>query len=680
VLAFDEPFPKFLKMTGFFEELKRRKVYRVAAGYIVVAGGTIQLASAVFPAWDLPAWSLRLVIVLLLLGFPVSLLLAWAFDVTPAGIQTTPDLPISTSVPAAPAHRRRNIFFLALLGLIVASVAGFFLLPQVSARKIEKSIAILPFENFSDDKANAYFADGIQDDVLTNLAKIGDLKVISRTSVMQYRGQQHNLREIGKALGVSAILEGSVRRTGNRVRINVQLIDAEHDRHLWAEDYDRDLTDVFAIQSDLAQKIAQELQAKLSPNEKEQLTRKPTENGEAYLAFVQARNLYVREDNTKILQSEQLYERALQLDPNFALAAAGLSQLESWIYHNSDATNARRDKARTLANRTLQLQPDLPEGHLALGFVYYYGDSDFEAAEREFKIAQKGLPNESEVYLALGAIQRRQGRWAESSANLEKAAELNPNATWPLQNLAFNYQMQRDFASANRTVDRALKIDPDNWSLRGLKAKFAFAENGDLSVGQRALDDLEKLPPSDAKTEALVSGKVGFLMLQKKFEEALHVVESIPDEQLSGRTSLLCGKYLFLGIVSRCMKNEERARVVLTRAKEIAEGQLKENPNSWDAHLHLGYALAYMGDKAGAAAEAERAMRALPESKDAFNGPDVTETAAKIYATIGDNDRAINLITGLLQRPAALTVATLKLDPEWEPLRSDPRFQKLIAK
>ena len=216
--------------------------------------------------------------------------------------------------------------------------------------------------------------------------------------------------------------------------------------------------------------------------------------------------------------------------------------------------------------------------------------------------------------------------------------------------------------------------------MRGLKAKFAFAENGDLSVGQRALDDLEKLPPSETKTDALISGKVGFLMLQKKFEEALHVVESIPDDQLSGKTSLLCGKYLFLGIVSRCMKNEERARDVLTRAKEIAEGQLKENPNSWDAHLHLGYALAYLGDKAGAAAEAERAMQVLPESKDAFNGPDVTETAAKIYATIGDNDRAINLVTGLLQRPAALTVATLKLDPEWEPLRNDPRFQKLIAK
>ena len=189
VLAFDEPFPKLLKMTGFFEELKRRKVYRVAAGYIVVGGGTIQLASVVFPAWDLPEWSLRLVIVVLLLGFPVSLLLAWAFDVTPAGIQTTPKLESVSGEPIRGANRRRNLFFLTLFGLAVAGVAGFFLLPQVSARKIEKSIAVLPFENFSDDKDNAYFADGIQDDILTNLAKISDLKVISRTSVMQYRGQ-----------------------------------------------------------------------------------------------------------------------------------------------------------------------------------------------------------------------------------------------------------------------------------------------------------------------------------------------------------------------------------------------------------------------------------------------------------------------------------------------------------
>src|SRR5437764_1253566 len=439
-------------MSGFFEEIKRRKVYRVAVAYVVVAGGVIQLASAVFPAWDLPAWALRLVIVLLLVGFPISLILAWAFDVTPQGIRTTP------TPPTAP-RRRRNIVALLAVGIIVSAAAGFFLLPRASARKVDKSIAVLPFESFSDDKENAFFADGIQDDILTNLAKIGDLKVISRTSVMPYRGKDKNVREIGKALGVSAILEGSVRKSGNRVRVNVQLINAENDEHIWSEVYDRDLTDVFAIQTDLAKKIADELHAKLSPTEKEQMTRKPTENGEAYLAFVQAHNFHREvEDLPKLKQAEQLYERALQLDPNFALAAASCSRLESWIFHTFEPTAERRDKSRSLANRALQLQPELPEGHLALGFSIYYIERDFERALVELAIAQKGLPNEAEVYLALGAIPRREGNWDEVEPSLEKAATLSPNEIWPLQNLALNYQMERRFDLANNTIDRALKL------------------------------------------------------------------------------------------------------------------------------------------------------------------------------------------------------------------------------
>ncbi len=233
-------------MSGFFEELQRRKVYRIAAAYIIAAGFIIQIGSAVFPAWELPNWTLRLVVVLLLMGFPIALILAWAYDVTPQGIRVTPG-----------SHRRRNLIMLIATGVIISAGAGFFLLPRASARKIDKSIAVLPFQSLSDEKENAYFADGIQDDILTNLSKIGDLKVISRMSVMSYRGDAvRNAREIGKALGVATLLEGSVRRAGNRVRVNVQLIDANNDEHIWAEDYDRDLTDVFAIQTDLAQKIA----------------------------------------------------------------------------------------------------------------------------------------------------------------------------------------------------------------------------------------------------------------------------------------------------------------------------------------------------------------------------------------------------------------------------------------
>ncbi|PYK17503.1 MAG: hypothetical protein DME55_09925, partial [Verrucomicrobia bacterium] len=352
-------------MSGFFEELQRRKVYRIAAAYIIAAGFIIQIGSAVFPAWELPNWTLRLVVVLLLMGFPIALILAWAYDVTPQGIRVTPG-----------SHRRRNLIMLIATGVIISAGAGFFLLPRASARKIDKSIAVLPFQSLSDEKDNAYFADGIQDDILTNLSKIGDLKVISRMSVMSYRGDAvRNAREIGKALGVATLLEGSVRRVGNRVRVNVQLIDANNDEHIWAEDYDRDLTDVFAIQTDLAQKIASALQAKLSPTEKARLDNRPTQNPDAYLLFVQAHDYASRKDMLRdtFLKAEPLFEQAIKLDPNFAAAFAGLSLVESWIYHSFDPTPSRREKARRNADEALRLQPDLPEGHLALGFSYYYG-------------------------------------------------------------------------------------------------------------------------------------------------------------------------------------------------------------------------------------------------------------------------------------------------------------------
>src|SRR6059058_4248936 len=417
-------------MTGFFEELKRRKVYRVAIAYVVGSWALAQGLAQVLPVFDIPNSAIRGVIALLLVGFPVALVLAWMFDITRTGIQRTSAV---EPHPQSKSRRRRNVILLGVGGATISIATGFFLLPRVAAHKVDKSIAVLPFENLSDEKENAYFADGVQDDVLTNLSKIGDLRVISRTSVMQYRGRPTNLREIGKALGVSNVLEGSVRRSGNRVRINVQLIDANTDEHVWANDYDRDVTDVFAIQSDLAREIANALQAKLSPAEKSQMTRKPTENGEAYLAFVQAHDLSCEvEDFEKLKQSEQLYQRAVELDPNFALAMARYSQLESWIVHTFDRTAERRQKARTLAERALQLQPDLPEAHLALGCSYYYGDNNYEAALNEFQTAQRGLPNESEMYLYIGAIQRRLGRWVESTANLEKAVSLNPKDAWAL--------------------------------------------------------------------------------------------------------------------------------------------------------------------------------------------------------------------------------------------------------
>jgi TolB-like protein len=512
-------------MTGFFDEVKRRKVYRVAAAYIIAAGGIIQLASATFPAWELPNWSLRLVIILLLVGFPIALILAWAFDITPQGIRATP----STTSPRT--SWSRNIAMLIATGVVISAAAGFFLLPRLAAHKVDKSIAVLPFENLSDEKENAYFADGIQDDLLTNLSKIGDLRVISRTSVMQYRGRPTNLRDIGKALGVSNILEGSVRRSGNKVRVNVQLIDANTDEHIWANDYDKDVTNVFDLQSDLAREIANALKAELSPAEKSQMTTKPTENGEAYLAFVQAHDLSCAvEDLSKLKQSAQLYQRAIDLDPNFALAFARYSQLEGWMMRTHDASPEHREKARALAERALQLQPDLPEAHLALGFSYYWGDNNYEAALKEFEIAKRALPNESEVYLAIGAIQRRQGKWAESTANLEKAVSLNPKDAWALQNLVFNYQMVRNFNAANKTVDRALQINPRSIGLLGIKAKLAIGDKGDLSVGEKILEKAKSFPMSSEERLGMIGGRANLLLDQRKYKEVVQLAATVPDD------------------------------------------------------------------------------------------------------------------------------------------------------
>jgi len=663
-------------MSGFFEEVQRRKVYRVAAAYIIAAGFIIQIGSAVFPAWELPTWTFRLVVVLLLVGFPISLILAWAYDVTPQGIRATP-----TAV-APGAHRRRNVIMLVATGVIISAAAGFFLLPRASARKIEKSIAVLPFENLSDEKENAYFADGIQDDVLTNLSKIGDLKVISRTSVVSYRGNStRNVREIGKALGVSTILEGSVRRSGNRVRVNVQLINADNDQHIWAEDYDRDLTDVFAIQTDLAQKIARELQAKLSPSEKMQITRKPTENGEAYLAFVQAQNLgCALEDFDNLKQSEQLYERAVQLDPNFALALARSSLLQSWIVHTFDRTVERREKARTLAERALRLQPDLPEAHLAVGFSYYYGDNNYDAALREFEIAQRGLPNESEAYLAIGAIQRRQGKWAESTDNLEKAVSLNPKEIWPLQNLAFNYAMLRNYGAANKTIDRALALEPTALELLEVKSKLAIAEKGDFSVAEKAFAAVKSVPMTNEQKVKTASARADVFLLERKYREGLQESESLPDDLLAGLPGALSGKYYLIGFARKALHDEPGARAAFLKAKSSVEEQLKRSPDTVEAHIQLAKVLAYLNEKDSALSEAQRATDMLPESKDAFGGPEITAGVAEVHAILGDNDRAIEILDGLLSRPSAVTVRGLKVNPIWDPLRNDPRFQALIDK
>jgi len=665
---------KFLLMSNFFQELQRRKVYRVAAAYIIAAGFIIQIGSAVFPAWELPNWSLRLVVVLLLIGFPIALILSWAYDVTAEGIRATP------AVSAPGTHRRRNLILLVATGVIVSAAAGFFLLPRASARKIDKSIAVLPFQNLSDEKENAYFADGIQDDILTNLSKIGDLKVISRMSVMSYRGEGvHNAREIGKALGVATLLEGSVRRVGNRVRVNVQLIDANNDEHIWAEDYDRDLTDVFAIQTDLAQKIASALQAKLSPNEKALLDHRPTQNPDAYLLFVQAHDWANRAEmfHDTSLKAEPLFEQAITLDPNFAAAFAGLSMVESWVYHNSDPVPSRREKARLNAEEALRLQPDLPEAHLALGFSYYYGDRDYERALAEFEIARRGLPNESQAYFAIGAIQRRQGKWAESTANLEKAATLDPKNTNVLVNLCFSYIAQRNFETADKFLDNAIAASPQSFQPRALKGFMAVLWKGDLNAAEKVFSSM---PPEADPNGLMTWARTWILTLERKFPEALQVLERFRGETMYTTTTAPAPKALLQGLIHLLQGDKTKAQPELEDARVVSEKLLREAPDDSARHAQHGLILAALGQKQEAIAEGKRAVELLPESQDALDGPRATADLAQIYAWTGEFDEAFRLLDHLFAVPSNLTVPMLKLDPAWDPLRQDPRYQALIDK
>jgi len=667
------------RLYGFFCELKRRKVYRVAVGYGVVGWLVIQFATTVLPALTLPMWTARFVVVLVLVGFPIALILAWALDVGPGGIHLEPESKPAAECPPALPSRRRNIFALALVGLLISAVVGYFVLSRSSSRHLEKSIAVLPFANFSNDPANEYFADGIQDDVLTNLAKISALKVISRTSVLPYRGQTHNIREIGKALNVATVLEGSVRREGKRVRINVQLIDASNDRHLWAQIYDRELTDMFAVQSDLAREIAGALKATLAPEEEQRIVRKPTENGDAYLLYQEAHEIFNRPDrhHDDLARVEELYERAIRLDPNFALAQARLSHVESWMFYAIEPLPARAQKARTAAEAALRLQPDLAESHLAMGYVHYYVDHDYNAALNEFAIARAGLPNDPGIFRAMAAIQRRQGKWQESSASYAKAVSLDPTDPILLENMGMNYLSVRDYTTAARIFDRALKAAPETFTIRELRTRVDFYSKGDLRPMQTLLaSQPENIDPNGTITLARYNLK----MYERKFDELIAILDRSPAEKSRGETSAPISKAFLKATVYKAKNDEANARTNYEEARDKAEKAVQESPDDGPRHALLGLIYAGLGRCDEAKAEAKRAVDLLPESKDAFDGPILAISRARIHMLCGDLDTAFALIERSLQTPAGITIPELKLDPVWDGLRSDPRLQSLLAK
>ncbi len=662
---------------GFFCELRRRKVYRVAAGYAVIAWLLIQVTATTFPALQFPPWALRAVIVCLLAGFPIVLVLAWAFDVGPHGFEKTPALPASEDCPPALLPKRRNVYVLAAIGLFVALLAALLLWPR-SGGRTAKSIAVLPFENFSDDKENEHFADGMQDDVLTMLAKIGDLKVISRTSVMAYKGQPHNIKEIGRALGVGAILEGSVRREGRRVRVNVQLIEAATDHHLWAEIYERDLTDIFAIQSALSQEIASQLKAKLSAGEKAQIGAKPTENSEAYLLSVQAHELFSRPDrrHDDVAAAEALYERAIGIDPSFALAHARLSQLESWSYYAIESVPARAEKARNAAVEAQRLQPDLAETHLALGLVAYYIEHDYRHALAELDVARAGLPNDSTVYRAIAAIQRRQGKWDDSTASYKKAALVDPKDSILLENMGWNYLATRDYPAAAEVLDRAIAVAPDTFTVRELRTRVDFYARGDL----RPLEQLlASLPENVDPNGTITLTRFNLLMYERKFDETIAMLRRSPAERSRGETSAPISKEFLLATAYRQLNDDQNARANYELARIKAEAAVQQSPEDAPRHVLLGLIYAGLGRCEDAKRTADRAAELLPESRDAFDGPLLAVSRARIYLMCGDREIALATLEQSLRTPAGITVSELRFDPVWDPLRNEARFEKLIS-
>lgn len=656
-----------MKLSSFLAELKRRKVYRVAIGYTVVAWLLIQVATQVFPFLNVPDWAIRLVIIFLSLGFPIALVLAWAFDITPEGVKRTDDL--------------------------VADEVAQHTEPVAAAKKTpepipEKSIAVLPFENLSDDQANEYFADGIQDDVLANLAKLAELKVISRTSVRQYRSGMRNLREIGQVLGVAHILEGTVRRVGNRVRVNVQLINARTDAHIWADSFDRELVDLLALQSELAERITGALRVNLSVQEKSGLRIHSTANLEAYENYLRARDLFrwsgtgdPRENGERALRH---LERAITLDPQFALAHALASRWHGELFwFGFDRSQERRKRIKETADAALRLQPELSDAHVARAYYHYFVFRDYARAAAQLELARQATPNDAEIWDGLGAIERRQGHWLESLKHFEKARELDPRNTSVIWNLAETYAVLGRTEEAERAIAAGLEVNPEAHLFSLLRGTIALRRRGETGPLHEILRQIPReFDPGGGVT--LVSFRLH--MMEHDYEGAARALarsrtERFNDTGLGTVAGTLDG-YSFPrswleGQLARARGEDEMARHAFRAALSEVEKDTGCCPDDGKAVVMLGMVHAALGDEDEAIRLGEEAAAMLPPERDAYDGPAVSTHLALIYTQAGKKEQALDLLFALRGMPMAATPAMLRLEPEWDALRGDARFAEL---
>jgi TolB-like protein/class 3 adenylate cyclase len=578
-------------------------------------------------------------------------------------------------------HRARMRWLAATAALLVlaAIVAGIAMFSRNRGRSTlsvpEKSIAVLPFENLSRDPDNAYFATGIQDEILTRIAKIGALKVISRGSTQHYSARPHKLSEIARQLAVANVLEGSVQRTGDQVHINVQLMRAATDEHLWGESYDRKLENIFGVEAEVATSVAEALKAKLTGEEQRALEQKPTNNLQAYDAYLRGITLW-REDNyfTRVKATSPLQE-AVHLDPNFALAWAFLTRVNSFLY---DGTRDRRAAAESSLATALRLQPDLSEVKLAHAFYQYWVLGDYEGARQSFEQLRTKLPNSADIPEALGMITRRQGRWNESRAYTDQAILLNPQDRLLRDEAGTVRQATRDFPEALRTYEEALSIWPDEPALIDGKAQV-YQALGDLDQADALLEKLRPTAESPHGVETICYQAT----LRRRFGGAISLLQTCLDQASSLSPLVRTAYRQHLADLERLSGNVAAANLYYSRVRDEYEQGLKEQPaNDWMLS-QLAYAYAGLGDLQHALTLADRAIKRTPISKDAADGPLLEETRARVAARFGQSDLAIPVLQHLLKTPYSgtppLTPALLRLDPDFDPLRNDPRFQKLVA-
>jgi len=678
-------------MSNFFGELKRRNVYKVAIAYAIVAWLLIQAASILFPTFEAPAWVMKVFVSAVILGFPVALIFAWAFEITPEGIKRAEDVSPAESITH---HTGRKLIWITVILAIMAT--GLFIY-QVSRMKTalprstvapdsiaEKSIAVLPFENLSRDPDNAFFTDGVQDQILTNLAQIADLKVISRTSVMQYKtGVQRNLREIGQQLGVAHVVEGSVQRAGNRVRVNAQLIDAGHDAHMWAQTYDRELADVFAIQSEIAKAIADQLQAKLSPNEKKAIDQPPTSDVTAFDLYSRGKTLILTTSfsamgASNLRQAISLLDQAVARDPSFFLAQCELVRANDNLYSlGLEHTPARLALGDGALAAAIRLRPDAGDAHLARAGHLYRGYRDYDGALAELEIARRTLPNDPRVFELTGYILRRRGQREEGLRNLQRSAELDPRNFYTLQQIALSYSLLRLYSEQAAVLDRALSINPDDADTKVTRALIALDEKGDTQPVHQALDEIRARDPAAIKSVA--NSWLLCALADRDAAAAQNALVALGDNPF-GDDAVRLFRDFCEGLIARMRNDEARARAAFTATRAEQEKRVQTQPDYGPALCVLGLIDAGLGRKEEALREGRRAMELLPVEKDSVNGAHMIWYFAIIAAWVGEKDLACEELAKAVQvRGGYVSYGRLKLLPFWDPLRGDPRFEKIVA-